>query len=97
MMAAWARINKRAPPMSRIRRHHRLLSADALRYRIRAHTFRQILDAGHPFITALRHDIRSTRLQSELLSVFVPAHGVICPAHICLASMIQLPLCGPSR
>jgi hypothetical protein len=38
------------------RLHHRLLRADALQYRIRPHILRQILDAGHTFITALRHD-----------------------------------------
>src|SRR5260370_12593305 len=57
------------------RLHHRLLSADALQNRVCPHTLRQILDAGHTFITALRHDLCRAKLQSELLSFFVPAHG----------------------
>src|SRR5712692_2521167 len=57
------------------RLHHRLLSADALQNRLCSHTLRQILDAGHTFITALRHDVCRAELQSELLSFFVAAHG----------------------
>src|SRR5258708_29934960 len=64
-----------AGPRGADRLHHRLLSADALQYRIRADTLRQILDAGHAFITALRHDFRSTKLHSNLLSLLVTAHG----------------------
>src|SRR5713101_1694527 len=57
------------------RLHHRLLSADALQNRVCPHTLRQILDAGHTFITALRHDLCRAKLQSELLAFFVPTHG----------------------
>src|SRR5713101_5809311 len=57
------------------RLHHRLLGADALQNRICPHTLRQILDAGHTVITALLHDVCRAKLQSELLSFFVAAHG----------------------
>src|SRR5712692_5463936 len=57
------------------RLHHRLLSADALQNRVCPHTLRQILDAGHTFITTLLHDVCRAKLQSELLSFSVPAHG----------------------
>src|SRR5258708_3300103 len=57
------------------RLHHRLLSADALQYRICPHTLRQILNADHAFVTALRHDICRAKLQSKLLSLLVTAHG----------------------
>src|SRR5260370_8345487 len=58
-----------AGPRGAARLHHRLLSADPLQYRIRADTLRQILDAAHAFITALRHDVRSTKLHTKLLSL----------------------------
>src|SRR5437660_5722211 len=57
------------------RLHHGLLRADALQNRVCPHTLRQILDAGHTFITALLHDVCRAKLESELLSFFVPAHG----------------------
>src|SRR6267143_5836866 len=57
------------------RLHHRLLSADALQNCVCPETLRQILDADHTFIAALRHDLCRAKLQSELLSFFVPAHG----------------------
>src|SRR5258708_20029728 len=57
------------------RLHHRLPSADALQNRVCPHTLRQILDAGHTFITALLHDVCRAKLQCELLSFFMPAHG----------------------
>src|SRR6266576_5555540 len=62
-------------PRGADRLHHRLLSADALQYRIRADTLRQILDAGQTFITALCHDVGRAKFQSEHLAFFVPAHG----------------------
>src|SRR6266581_8727165 len=57
------------------RLHHRLLSADTLQNGVCPHTPRQILNAGHTFITALLHDVCRAKLQSELLSLFVAAHG----------------------
>src|SRR5216683_2129424 len=54
---------------------HRLLSADALQNRVCSHTLRQIVDAGHTFITALFHDVGRAELQSKLLSLFMAAHG----------------------
>src|SRR6266852_2624784 len=62
-------------PRGADRLHHRLLSADALQNCVCPETLRQILDADHTFITALRHDVCRAKLQSELLSFFVPAHG----------------------
>src|SRR5437016_722423 len=62
-------------PRGADRLHHRLLSADALQYRIRTYTLRQILDAGHTFITALFYDVGRAELQSKLLSLFMAAHG----------------------
>src|SRR5205807_7537624 len=57
------------------RLHHRLLSADALQNRVCPHTLRQILDAAHTFIAALRDDVRRAKLQSEFLPRLVAAHG----------------------
>src|SRR6266566_5860177 len=62
-------------PRGADRLHHRLLGADALQNCVCPETLRQILDADHTFITALRHDVCRAKLQSELLSFFVPAHG----------------------
>src|SRR5262245_20321745 len=47
------------------RLHDRLRSADTLEHRIRADSFRQVLDAGHGVVTALRHDVGGAELARQ--------------------------------
>ena len=48
--------------------HHRFLGTDALQDRIRADSFRQILDSSHALITALGHDVGSAEFTRDLLA-----------------------------
>src|SRR6266550_626985 len=75
--------NRAARSRAANRLHHGFLSADTFQHGVNADALGQILDAGHPLVTALGHDVSRAKLTGDFLPCRVTAHyNNPLPAHL---------------